>query len=163
MNMNGKVLLIGRAALFARALVVALIAACVWGWTIPRADAAELVIHSGNARHNFTVEIADTPENRARGLMFRKSLAENAGMLFIYPRKARVTMWMKNTYLSLDMLFLDGDGTILHIAERAVPLSTDVISSRRRVSAVLEILGGTVERLGIGIGDRVEHARLGSN
>lgn len=92
--------------------------------------------------------------------MFRETLAPDAGMLFIYPGRSRVSMWMKNTYVSLDMLFLDKDGTILHIAERTVPGSTAVISSRFRVKAVLEVVAGTVARLGLGEGDRVEHAQL---
>ncbi|UUX50042.1 DUF192 domain-containing protein [Nisaea acidiphila] len=119
-----------------------------------------LVIHSGGNEHVFSVELADTPEARAEGLMYRKQLALDAGMLFIYPSKSRVSMWMKNTYVSLDMLFLDRDGTILHIAERTVPQSTAVISSRFRVKAVLELLAGTASRLGLKAGDRVEHTAL---
>ncbi|WP_420405080.1 DUF192 domain-containing protein [Nisaea sp.] len=118
------------------------------------------MIHSAEDTHVFSVELADTPEARARGLMFRRELAEDAGMLFIYPGKSRVSMWMKNTYVSLDMLFLDRDGTVLHIAERTVPHSTKVISSRFRVKAVLEVVAGTVARLGLRKGDRVEHSAL---
>ena len=81
-------------------------------------------------------------------------------MLFIYPAKQKISMWMKNTFISLDMLFIDRDGTIQHISERTVPLSTKAISSRFRVKAVLEVVAGTVARLGIRVGDRVEHSRL---
>ncbi|WP_319025013.1 DUF192 domain-containing protein [Nisaea nitritireducens] len=123
-------------------------------------DSARLILHRGDTGHVFTVEVADTPEARASGLMFRKELAEDAGMLFIYPGKQKISMWMKNTLISLDMLFLDRDGTILHISERTTPLSTQVISSRFRVKAVLEVVAGTVARLGLRAGDRVEHNRL---
>jgi len=143
-----------------------LIALLSWSlpWGAGAADAAEemsrLVLRSSGIEHVFRVEVADTAESRARGLMYRKDLAEDAGMLFVYPRKSRVSMWMKNTYVSLDMLFLDRDGTILHIVERTVPLSTDIISSRLRVKAVLEVAAGTVARLGLRKGDRVEHPAL---
>ncbi|MEO9899447.1 DUF192 domain-containing protein [Nisaea sp.] len=123
-------------------------------------DSERLVLHRGETEHVFTVEVVDTPEGRASGLMFRKELADDAGMLFIYPSKQKISMWMKNTLISLDMLFLDRDGTILHMAERTTPLSTKVISSRFRVKAVLEVVAGTVVRLGLRAGDRVEHARL---
>jgi uncharacterized protein len=124
---------------------------------------ARLVLHRGDTEHLFTVEVADTPETRASGLMFRKELADDSGMLFIYPGKQKISMWMKNTLISLDMLFLDRDGTILHISERTTPLSTQVISSRFRVKAVLEVVAGTVERLGLRAGDRVEHDRLAAD
>lgn len=121
-------------------------------------DSARLILHRGDTEHVFKVEIADTPETRASGLMFRESLADDAGMLFIYPGKQKISMWMKNTLISLDMLFVDRDGTILHISERTTPLSTQVISSRFRVKAVLEVVAGTVERLGLRAGDRIEHS-----
>ena len=123
-------------------------------------DGSRLILHRGDTDHIFTVEIADTPKSWTSGLMFRKQLAEGAGMLFIYPAKQKISMWMKNTFISLDMLFIDRDGTIQHISERTVPLSTKVISSRFRVKAVLEVVAGTVARLGIRVGDRVEHSRL---
>ncbi|MEQ8334158.1 DUF192 domain-containing protein [Nisaea sp.] len=106
------------------------------------------------------VEVADTPELRATGLMFRKNLAADAGMLFLYPDRKKISMWMKNTLISLDMLFLDRDGTILHMAEHTTPHSTAVVSSRFRVKAVLEVVAGTADRLGLRIGDRAEHDLL---
>ena len=123
-------------------------------------EQSRLILHRGDTEHVFTVEIADTPETRASGLMFRKELADDAGMLFIYPGKQKIAMWMQNTLISLDMLFLDRDGRILHMAERTTPLSTEVISSRFRVKAVLEVIAGTAERLGLRVGDRVEHVLL---
>ncbi|WP_420565478.1 DUF192 domain-containing protein [Thalassobaculum sp.] len=102
--------------------------------------------------HTFQVEIAGTPEERARGLMFRTELAEDRGMLFIFPRRERIAMWMRNTEIPLDMLFISDDGRVTQIHERAVPHSEAVISSRRRVRYVLELPGGTAERLGLGPG-----------
>lgn len=118
-----------------------------------------LAIHTSDGKsHAFRVEIARTPEEQARGLMFRKSLAADAGMLFLYTREEWQAMWMKNTLIPLDMLFIREDGRIFRVHERAVPGSLDTISSRGRVLAVLELRGGTAARLGIKAGDRVEHA-----
>lgn len=144
---------------------VAILVFVLWASGSVAASAGEsdrLVLHRGDTEHFFTVEVADTPETRASGLMFRTELAVDAGMLFIYPGKQKISMWMKNTQIPLDMLFLDQDGTILHISERATPFSTQVISSRFRVKGVLEVIGGTVERLGLRVGDRVEHDFLTS-
>lgn len=111
----------------------------------------------GGASHRFTVELATTSDERSRGLMYRRELASDHGMLFIYPRPREVSMWMKNTYLPLDMLFLDAAGRVVRIAERTTPLSREVISSGERVLAVLEVPGGTAERLDLARGDRVRH------
>jgi len=104
----------------------------------------------------FRVELARTEAERAQGLMYRDKLAPDAGMLFIYPTDRPVAFWMKNTMIPLDMLFIRRDGTILSIVERAVPLSEATIPSGGVVAAVLEINGGTVSRLGIKPGDRVQ-------
>ncbi len=123
-----------------------------------RAAISEMVtIESKGHRHRFIVEIADSPADQARGLMFRRELARDAGMLFIYDAEASLTMWMKNTYLPLDMLFIAADGRIVKIVERTVPLSTQIISSGTAALAVLEVNGGTVSRLAIAVGDRVRH------
>lgn len=108
-------------------------------------------------RHEFVVELAVTQEQQARGLMFREELAEDAGMLFLHPSDRVITMWMRNTLIPLDMLFLDRRGKIVRVAERAVPLSETTISSGRPARAVLEVPGGTARRLGIRSGDRVLH------
>ena len=105
--------------------------------------------------HHFQIELAITADQRARGLMGRRDLAPDGGMLFIFPAVARQVMWMKNTPLPLDMLFLDADGRIVRIVERTVPFSTAHISSRRPVKAVLELRGGTAGRLGLKVGDRL--------
>ena len=118
-----------------------------------------LSIFSSNGKtHVFQVEIARTAQEQARGLMHRESLAPDAGMLFVHTSESRQSMWMKNTLIPLDMLFIRRDGRIARIHERAVPGSLESISSRGRVLAVLELRGGTVARLGIKTGDRVEHA-----
>jgi uncharacterized membrane protein (UPF0127 family) len=104
----------------------------------------------------FRVELARTGAERAQGLMYREKLAPDAGMLFVYPTDRPVAFWMKNTLIPLDMLFIKRDGTILSIAERAVPLSEVTIPSGGPVAAVLEVNGGTVSHLGIRPGDRVQ-------
>lgn len=116
-----------------------------------------LTIASGSERHAFQVEVARNDADRAQGLMFRRSMPADRGMLFDFERVAPVSMWMQNTYIPLDMLFVRRDGTIARIAENAEPLSTRSIPSGEPVLAVLELNGGTARRLGIKPGDRVEH------
>jgi uncharacterized membrane protein (UPF0127 family) len=120
-------------------------------------EMATLTVETRSAKHRFSVEMARTREAQARGLMYRRTLAPETGMLFVYPREQTLSMWMKNTYLPLDMLFIRSDGRIAHIVERTVPLSTAFIGSKAPVRAVLELNGGTVDRLGIKTGDRVVH------
>ena len=105
--------------------------------------------------HVFTVEIVDNDADRAKGLMYRKELPEGQGMLFDFHRDQEVSFWMQNTYIPLDMIFIRGDGRILHIAENTEPLSTRLIPSNGPVRAVLEVIGGTSRKLGIAAGDRV--------
>jgi uncharacterized membrane protein (UPF0127 family) len=115
----------------------------------------EIVARSGV--HVFQVELAITDDERARGLMFRKTLPEGTGMLFNFDSDQIVAMWMRNTYVPLDMIFIGSDGTIAHIAENTVPLSEVIVSSRVPVRGVLEVVAGTVRRLGIRPGDKVAH------
>ena len=105
----------------------------------------------------FTIEIADTDALRERGLMFRQRLPEDRGMLFDFGQPKAAAMWMKNTYIPLDMLFIRSDGTIAYIAENTVPKSLDVIGVREPVRAVLELAGGTTQKLGIRAGNLVYH------
>lgn len=105
----------------------------------------------------FTAEIADTEELRARGLMFRHILPEDRAMLFDFGKPRPVSMWMKNTIISLDMLFIRSDGTIAAIAENTVPKSLDVVSVQTPVRGVLEVTAGTVKRLGLKVNDKVYH------
>ena len=120
-----------------------------------------LVIRSGARKHRFSVEIARTPREHAQGLMFRRRMAADAGMLFVYEPPRPVSMWMRNTYLPLDMLFVAPDGRISHIVERTVPLSEENIPSRGTVRAVLELNAGTAARLGIKPGATVTSPALG--
>jgi len=105
--------------------------------------------------HAFAVELATNEAERARGLMFRKELPEGRGMLFDFENDQPVSFWMRNTYLSLDMIFIRGDGRILSIAENTEPLSDRLIPSGGPVRAVLEVIAGTARKLGIVPGDRV--------
>ena len=116
-----------------------------------------LEIASKTGVHVFSVEIAENDADRAKGLMFRKELPEGKGMLFDFKREQDVSFWMQNTYISLDMLFIRGDGTILRIAENTEPLSTRMVPSGGPVLAVLEVIAGTSRKLGIAPGDRVAH------
>jgi hypothetical protein len=112
--------------------------------------------------HAFNVELATTEPERERGLMFRKELPQGQGMLFDFFNDQPVSFWMHNTYISLDMIFISGDGRIVHIAENAKPLSDDLIPSAAPVRAVLEVIAGTVQKLGIATGDRVTGAFFGA-
>jgi len=108
------------------------------------------------------VEMAETPKEKELGLMFRTELADNQGMLFSYGAPQEVTMWMHNTYIPLDMVFIRADGTVHRIERRAEPLSDRTISSEGQVSAVLEMAGGAAERLGLKPGDRIRHPLFGA-
>jgi len=116
-------------------------------------DTIEIVSASGV--HAFTVELAVNDAERERGLMFRKELPEGQGMLFDFQRDQPVAFWMHNTYISLDMLFIRGDGRIVRIEESAKPESDRLIPSGAPVRAVLEVIAGTTRQLGIKPGDRV--------
>lgn len=108
-------------------------------------------------RHDFDVRLADTAEARSRGLMYVTALEPDAGMLFDFGETREVGMWMKNTPLSLDMLFIDASGQVVRIAAQTRPFSTELIRSGRPVRAVLEIRGGRAAELGIRPGARVLH------
>lgn len=112
----------------------------------------------GGQRHVFQVEVMRTPETRARGLMHRKYMPGDRGMLFDFGQVEPVSMWMQNTYIPLDMLFIRADGTIARIAEQTEPLSVRTIPSGEPVLSVLEINGGVAAKLGIRPGDKVEHS-----
>jgi len=149
-----------------RSLVIALSAVAVAPALVPYAQAqpanisfakSELTIESGGKKLHFNVEVADTDERRALGLMYRTSLPADAGMLFDFKRDQDVAMWMRNTRIPLDMLFIDAKGKVVNIAQRAVPFSETTIPSAGAVRAVLELNGGTAERLGLKAGDKVIH------
>jgi uncharacterized protein len=116
-----------------------------------------LTLKTAAAEHVIDIEIAETIEEKSLGLMFRPVIPENTGMLFPYGEPQEISMWMKNTYASLDMLFIRADGIVHRIAARTEPLSETVISSEGNVSAVLELGAGAAERLGVKAGDLVRH------
>ena len=105
----------------------------------------------------FSVEMATTEEEKQTGLMYRKELPDGKGMLFDFSPEQPISMWMKNTYISLDMIFIRADGRILRIAENTEPHSTKIISSGGLAKGVLEVIAGTAQKYGIQPGDRVAH------
>ena len=123
---------------------------------------AELTIVSAGGPHKFTVELATTPGQMEQGLMFRRSLPPDAGMLFDYRAPSMASMWMKNTLIPLDMLFVDQQGRVINIHERAVPGSLDPIAAMAPARAVIELNGGTAAHLGIKPGDRVIYPIFGN-
>ncbi len=123
-------------------------------------DTIEIVSSTGV--HAFSVEMATNDAERERGLMYRKTLPEGHGMLFDFGREMPVSFWMHNTYIPLDMIFIRGDGHILHIAENAQPLSDKLIPSGGPIRAVLEVIGGTARKLGIAPEDRVTGSIFGN-
>ncbi len=116
-----------------------------------------LKITTASGIHAFEIEVAETDEQKARGLMFRRSLEPNGGMLFPYSPPQEISMWMKNTYISLDMVFIKADGSVLRVATGTEPFSEKVVASEGDAVAVLEVIAGTAARIGIKPGDRVEH------
>ncbi len=116
-----------------------------------------LDIISATGKHSFQVEVVDNDADRAKGLMYRKELPADRGMLFDFKREQEVSFWMQNTYIPLDMIFIRADGRIMRIQENAEPLSTRLIPSGGPVLGVLEVIGGTARKLGIKPGDQVAH------
>jgi uncharacterized membrane protein (UPF0127 family) len=121
-----------------------------------------LTILTAQGPQHFTIELAETPAQMEQGLMFRRTMPPDVGMLFIYNTPTVATMWMRNTLIPLDMLFVDGQGRIVNIHQRAVPQTLDVIAAGAPVRAVIELNGGTAARLGIAPGDRVQHPIFGN-
>ena len=129
-------------------------------YTTPAARAASiqpLEIATRSGVHVFSVEMATTEEEKTTGLMYRKELPDGKGMLFDFSPEQQISMWMKNTYIPLDMIFIRADGRILRIAENTEPLSTRIISSGGLAKGVLEVIAGTAQKYGIQPGDRVAH------
>lgn len=124
------------------------------------AYALQVQTQSGKA-YDFSVELALTPEEQAKGLMHRTSLSENAGMLFYFGANAPRSFWMKNTLIPLDIMFVKLDGTIHHIHANAIPQDETPIPSNGKVGAVFEINGGLSQKLGIKPGDKIKHQFFG--
>lgn len=123
-------------------------------------DHDQLTVVSATAKHVFKIELAKTSDQQSRGLMFRRKIGEREGMLFLHSEPRYVTMWMRNTYIPLDMLFIREDGRIHRIESRTEPLSERIIDSGDRVTAVLEIAGGLAQKLKIKPGDMVRHSHF---
>lgn len=123
-------------------------------------DDSHAVLHTGKGDFNFTVEIADTDAERAKGLMFRQDLAPDAGMLFDFGQERETSFWMQNTYIPLDMVFIAADGEVKNIHVNARPMDTTAIPSDGPVRFVLEIAGGRSREIGLAPGDRLEHDRV---
>jgi hypothetical protein len=151
-----------------RKLDVRLVLAAVIAWlavaasNVSAAEMQPLEIVTKSGVHVFTVEMANTEQERATGLMYRKELPEGRGMLFDFSPAQPVSMWMKNTFIPLDMIFIRSDGRILRIAENTEPHSEKVISSGGLAKGVLEVIGGTARKYGIQAGDQVAHPLFGT-
>ena len=137
------------------AAILALCALSGFGAQAASIQPLEIVTKSGV--QVFSVEMATTEEEKTTGLMYRKELPDGKGMLFDFSPEQEVSMWMKNTFISLDMIFIRADGRILRIAENTEPQSTKIIPSRGPAKGVLEVIAGTAKKYGIAPGDRVAH------
>ena len=120
------------------------------------------VLHTATGDYTFNIEVVDTDETRARGLMFRQSLAPDAGMLFDFFDERHASFWMQNTLIPLDMIFIGADGIVKTVHVNARPLDTTSIPSGVPVRFVLEIPGGRSQEIGLAPGDRFEHPRVGA-
>jgi uncharacterized membrane protein (UPF0127 family) len=127
------------------------------GWADGALPVEAVAIETDHGRTVIEAEIAATPEARATGLMFRATMAQDHGMLFDFGKPRAIAMWMKNTRISLDMIFADTAGRVIGIAENTVPMSTTTIAVDKPVMAVLEVNAGTARRLGLKPGDRLVH------
>lgn len=123
-------------------------------------DDFSAVLRTATGDYPFTIEIADTPQEQQKGLMYRQSLAPDAGMLFDYGKEQQVAFWMQNTYIPLDMVFIAADGTVKRVHPNAKPLDPTSIPSRVPVRFVLEIPGGRAAEIGLKEGDKLEHVRV---
>lgn len=138
--------------------LVSIVALCLLGsLSAEAANVEPLEIVTKSGVQVFSVEVATTEEEKTTGLMYRKELADGHGMLFDFSPEQQVSMWMKNTYISLDMIFIRADGRILRIAENTEPESTRIIPSGGLAKGVLEVIAGTAKKYGIAPGDRVAH------
>lgn len=118
------------------------------------------MLKTDSGPHNFTIELAITPAERALGLMYRRTLPADAGMLFLYDKPQPLNMWMRNTFISLDMVFIGADGKVHRIESRTEPFSTQLISSEGDVQGVLELNAGTAASIGLRAGDEVVYPGL---
>lgn len=124
------------------------------------ADDGKLTLHSATGDYSFNVEVVDTPESRAQGLMYVTDLADDAGMLFDFKEERPVSFWMRNTFIPLDMIFVGADGVVKNIHVNARPHDPTGIPSDGPVQFVLEIPGGRSVEIGLKAGDRMDHDRI---
>ena len=118
---------------------------------------SDLQVITARGQHDFQVWIADTDQSRTQGLMFVKELPARQGMLFLFERPQFAAFWMKNTYLSLDIVFIAPDGVVVNVARGTEPFSVRPIESVAPVKGVLELVAGTAARIGLAAGDRIAH------
>ena len=116
-----------------------------------------LLIITATGKHAFALEIAKTNEERAKGLMYRKSMPQDHGMLFIFHDERPISMWMKNTLIPLDMIFLSGEGIVTSIVQDTTPLSEEIITSDRPAQAVIEVNAGVTKKIALAPGDKIRH------
>jgi uncharacterized membrane protein (UPF0127 family) len=121
-----------------------------------------LVLETASGSHRFNIEVTTNEVEREHGLMFRRSLPPDSGMLFVYESPRPVAMWMKNTPIPLDMVFIDAFGRVHRIETRTEPFSTAPISSEGEVLAILELNAGTADAIGLKAGDKVVFPGLGA-
>jgi len=151
-----------------RSVLAAAFLAGAWAAVAPRAVAQPaqvapaqavepLTIVTTSGEHRFQVEVARTDEQRARGLMFRRFMPEDRGMLFDFKTEQPVMMWMRNTYIPLDMIFIARDGRVINVAENTEPMSERTIASASPAFAVLEVNAGVSRKIGLKAGDRISH------
>ena len=138
------------------ACALILVSAATFAAELPR---DVVMVETSSSQYRFEVEVADDSAERSEGLMYRTDLADNAGMLFMYQETRPVDFWMKNTPLSLDIVFVRPDGTIARIAANTTPMSEDMIPSGEPVLAVLEVKAGIMRQLGIAVGDRLRNPK----
>lgn len=143
------------------AAACAMLLMCAGGPSAAECRADRVTLRGDFGQVQFTVEIADDEAERAQGLMNREKLATSSGMLFLYDRPQRLSFWMRNTLIELDMIFIDDRGVVQHVHERAQPLDETPITGPGGMIAVLEINGGLAGRLGIGPGSELRHPFFG--
>jgi len=131
-----------------------------WPWYLEAGSSEKVTIVTSRSQHVFMVELAVTPEAHQRGLMYRRKMPRNAGMLFIFSTRGQKSFWMKNTLIPLDILFLEANGKIVHVHHYAQPHSLTPIFPKVQALAVMEINGGLSRELDIKVGDLVLHSRL---
>ena len=161
-NLNSRPSLYTSLLRFVAAMIAIVGLLAAHGISARAAELEPLEIVTKTGVHVFSVELAKTEEQRRTGLMYRKELPEGRGMLFDFSPEQNVSMWMKNTYISLDMIFIGSDGRILRVAENTVPQSEKIIPSGGPAKGVLEVIAGTARKYGIKPGDRVAHPLFGT-